>query len=147
MKDYQYAQLICNSFKEHASKKNLNVTDEIKIDWGELQFLLSMLEKMESMVNALSSIEKIVDEIAVKKYIQQALIQLDYLSVNKELRNPQFDSCIVKDELINDPDVSPLLNEPITDFDEVVIYRMFIKQMKLEESLDYFIKENSPLFS
>ncbi|MDX1699620.1 MAG: hypothetical protein R3250_03330 [Melioribacteraceae bacterium] len=142
MKEKQYLHLIHDQLHDKAKQKNLSPTDEISIDWGEMKFLLDRLVGIPSANEFEPSNEGSITSEQSSQ--ENTNIENCYLC-NKEMtvtRNEQIailDSGEVKAKCFDC--VFSQIKLYRSEAEQLLAYRVFVKEHRLEDLFEYFWEE------
>lgn len=158
MNSYDYLELLKNKWQEEATRKNLNKTSSITIDWGELEYIFNHIQSYEQLLLIARMyyqetkdeqlkfvIRGMVSESVNEQFLRTSSnkVKTCYICSKKTSVTRSEQSCIV-DKQVKYKCLDCLVSQYTdtnTENRQLMEYRFFVKENQLEEKFEYFCEE------
>lgn len=165
MESYHYLELLTLKWKKEAKEKDLNFSSPVTLDWGELEFVFNHINSYEKLLLLAkmfyhethdTQIKFVIQEIVSKSTNEQFLansyqpkVSCGYICKRETNLTLSEQVCMIDDE--EQVKCLNCLLEQYKDMNQeiqqLMEYRLFVKEKNLEEQFEYFSQERKNDFS
>lgn len=166
MESYDYLELLASKWKKESKEKKLTFASPVTLDWGELEFVFNHVHSYEKLLLLAKMFYHETKDQQIRYVIQEIVSNStnEHFLTNAYYSESEVGNCyICKREtkltrseqlcMIDDEKQMKCLDCLVTQYkdtneeiQQLMEYRLFVKEKNLEEQFEYFSQERKSEF-